>query len=583
LKKSRFSAQLVSGLLLAAATLSLSACGNIIYHEPEYQYSGRTVPPSGLLQRVMVSLTANGSAGGLQILDGLRDTRSNVQDTIQSFPIKGYSAAQPIQILNFPEQQFGYVLSYTDGVLGAVNYATESGAGTAATFGGNPPSVAASHDGTRFAGAVNGQGILEISVPGGTYSLNLPNVDKVVINQGNSVILAMVRNSNALYRVIKLPQTATPVVPPGSIDCEPLQIPVYCVVPVGPTTGATSFDHPVGAYFSLDGTSVYVLNCGPECGGTTAGITVLQSGPLQADNIPTVNPASQPPPLATLPVANPIPVPGGVTEALADGTTLYLAGQSIQASGVDSGLLGGNLTAVSLTNYTVSAPLPISDGTHTRILFADDNTLWIGSNMCATGVRAATAAQQMASQGFTTNAGNYNCLTRATIGEIAAFSINGNTVTFTAPNSFAAGQTVVVNGLSNGTYMNGQTLTVLSSGLSNAEFSATVNHANVAATIDAGSAILQQPQIVPAVTQSNVASVSPVIVSFPNTDQNQFYYDNLTGLCWVQNYHKVYTAYGGQIHAFNTVDGTERDNTYITVQGTALDVAYMDALTNDAN
>jgi hypothetical protein len=31
------------------------------------------------------------------------------------------------------------------------------------------------------------------------------------------------------------------------------------------------------------------------------------------------------------------------------------------------------------------------------------------------------------------------------------------------------------------------------------------------------------------------------------------------------------------------VDGTERDNTYITVQGTALDVAYMDALTNDAN
>jgi hypothetical protein len=51
----------------------------------------------------------------------------------------------------------------------------------------------------------------------------------------------------------------------------------------------------------------------------------------------------------------------------------------------------------------------------------------------------------------------------------------------------------------------------------------------------------------------------------------------------VQNYHKVYTAYGGQVHAFNTVDGSEINNQYITVQGTALDVAYMDALTDDTD
>ena len=45
----------------------------------------------------------------------------------------------------------------------------------------------------------------------------------------------------------------------------------------------------------------------------------------------------------------------------------------------------------------------------------------------------------------------------------------------------------------------------------------------------------------------------------------------------------MYTAYGGQIHAFNTTDGSEINNYLITVQGTALDVAYMDAVTNDAN
>jgi hypothetical protein len=51
----------------------------------------------------------------------------------------------------------------------------------------------------------------------------------------------------------------------------------------------------------------------------------------------------------------------------------------------------------------------------------------------------------------------------------------------------------------------------------------------------------------------------------------------------VQNYNKVYTAYGGQVHVFRTTDGSEIDNQFVTVQGTALDVTYMDALTDDAN
>jgi hypothetical protein len=72
-------------------------------------------------------------------------------------------------------------------------------------------------------------------------------------------------------------------------------------------------------------------------------------------------------------------------------------------------------------------------------------------------------------------------------------------------------------------------------------------------------------------------------VSYPNTNQNQFYYGSLTGLCWVQTYGKMYTADGGQIHAFRTLDGSEINNYNITIQGTVFDVAYMDALTNQAN
>ncbi len=85
-------------------------------------------------------------------------------------------------------------------------------------------------------------------------------------------------------------------------------------------------------------------------------------------------------------------------------------------------------------------------------------------------------------------------------------------------------------------------------------------------------------QIVP-----NAVTGTTNVVPYPNSNNNQYYYGSLTGLCWVQTLHKVYTAYGGQVHAFNTADGSEINNFNITVQGTALDVAYMDAVTDGDN
>ncbi|HEY4357668.1 MAG TPA: hypothetical protein VGN16_18085 [Acidobacteriaceae bacterium] len=499
----RIPAQIASGLLLAVVALGLMACKDIIYRVPQNNFSGRPIPPSQLLQRVLVTYTPNGTSGSALMLDGLRDLRNNVQNTIPLFPISGFSASLPTTILNFPEETAGYILSYTDGGLTAINYSKESSAGAVASFGPFAPSAAASPDGTRFAGANEGAGIVTIvgvtgSNGAGSYALNLPNVFKVAINQGNSVMLAMVRNSNTLYRIIKLPSTNNPVIPPGSVDCEPLILPVYCVVPVKGT-----FDRPTDVFFTTDGSTAYVLNCGPECGGTTASVSALQVAPLVVDNIPTANPLdpAAPTTMKTLPVANPIPIPGGVTAALSDGANLYLAGQSLFSltGGVlgntprADGLFTGYLTAVNLSTYAVSNPISISDGTHSKMLFADDNTLWVGAQKCASGERAK---QNL----------NYNCLTRVALGS----------------------------------------------------------------TLSA--------QIVPNVTPGGATTVP-----YPNDNQNLYYYGDLNGLCWVQNYHKVYTGYGGQIHAFNTADGSEINNVNITVQGTVLDVAYMDALTNSAN
>ncbi|MBB5061735.1 hypothetical protein [Granulicella mallensis] len=557
MKNRSLPAQVVSGLLLAVVTLALTAC-NRLYVFPANNFAGRPIPPSQILQRVLAAYTVNGAQGGLEILDGLRDIRTNIQDTIPAFTISGFSAAEPVQIINYPEQLTGYVRSFTDGTLQQINYGAEKSNGAfPSSFGfANSPSAAATTAGTRFAEAAETIGILQVSDSGATYNLNLPNVDKVAIDPGNTIILAMVRNSNSLYRVVKLAASVNPVNPPGAIDCQPLLLPVYCVVPVPGT-----YDRPVDASFSLDASSVYILNCGPECGGQQSSVTVLSAAALAADTPPTSS--TYPSPLQNISVPNPIPVPGGVTTALSDGTTLYLAGQSLQGNG----LFGGNLSLLNLANYTLQpTTYSISDGTHSRMLFADNNTLWIGSQSCANGPRAA-----LATSGGLTQAANYNCLTR--------FVTGGNTVlpSWTAGTNYTIGQKVsdgtnVEYALTAGT--SGGSAPTWQTGIDQGTTDGGVTWVNLGA--------VSPVEIVPAVTPNNKTNTN-ITVQYVNTNLNEMYYGDLNGICWVQNYNKVYSAYGGQIHAFSTVDDSEIDNSLITVQGTVLDVAYMDALTNSAN
>ena len=478
-------------LLFSLAAVFLTACGQDIYKVPEFNFAGRPTPPSGLQQRVLVSVTSNGSNGSLIILDGLRDIRNNVQNTVQGFSISGFSGGSPTQILSFPEELRGYIYtSVSPYSISVVNYGTEASVGSVSGVTGASSQVALAPDFIRIYSAEeqNGQLLVVDQSSGITYYLNLPNVYRVSVNRGDTVALAMVRNSNALYRIVKLNQNS--LAPPGAIDCEPNILPVYCVLPVPGT-----FDRPYDVVYSLDGSNAFILNCGAECGGGSNGgssVSLIPQGLLQINTIPTSLPY---PPVVTSTVS----IPGGVTAGLQDSTNLYLAGQQLQPDG----LYAGNLTLLNLATLTPSAPISISDGLHTKMIFADEglpsvgNTLWIGSQFCATGEHAARGQ-------------NYNCLTR-----------------------------VVLNGTNS-----------------------------------------PPANIVPAIA-ANANGVQSV--PFPNEDNNLLYYGSLTGICWVQNLGKVYTAYGGQVHAFNTSDGSEINNTNITVQGTALDVAYMDALTNSAN
>jgi hypothetical protein len=502
------SLRLLCGLLLAMTTLGLTSCKPASYYYykfPQYTYAGRPVPPSKLAQRVMiaVAINATGGLGALEIVDGSRDIRSNIENTIPSFTISGYASGLPSTILNFPAELRGYVYSGSDGSLKEVDYSTESSTGTSGTFQPGLNSIAVPPSFTRYYGAEEAAGVLEVidNLAGGSYALNIPNVFKVAVNQGDTIALAMVRNSNQIYRVFKLNQNQYPtqqaaIAATGSTDCEPSLLPVYCAVAVPGT-----YDEPTNVYFSLDGTTAYVLNCGPECGGKTASVTLLQQAPLNQQVIPTS--PIQPNPM----IAN-VAVPGGATAALSDGTTLYIAGQQLQPDG----LFAGFLSRMNQTTNTIIDKSSISDGSHSKLLFADNNTLWIGSQSCANGER-----QKLFAKGVTDQTANYNCLTMVTLG--------------------------------------GATLA---------------------------------PKVLPAINQAGpvvagVPGVAAVTVPYPNQNFDPYYYGSLTGICWVESLNKVYTAYGGQVHIFSTVDGSEINNQFVTVPGTALDVAYMDASTDGAN
>ena len=71
---------------------------------------------------------------------------------------------------------------------------------------------------------------------------------------------------------------------------------------------------------------------------------------------------------------------------------MWVVGQKPQSINGQT-LFGGNLTVVNLANNTISSSAAVSDGqpgAMSRILQADDNTLWIAMTNCTTGVRYAT-------------------------------------------------------------------------------------------------------------------------------------------------------------------------------------------------
>ena len=122
----------------------------------------------------------------------------------------------------------------------------------------------------------------------------------------------------------------------------------------GVSTTVSGFDRPVAGIFSSDGTKAFILNCGLECGGTQAGMTVLN----MSDNS----------------VGQTVPLQAA-TVGLLNGTTLYVAG-------TPSGGAQGTLQTVDTGSLIAAAPIAISNGFHNRMALTG-NLLFVGARTCS--------------------------------------------------------------------------------------------------------------------------------------------------------------------------------------------------------
>jgi len=327
--------------VLIAGSVTLISCGS---SSGNNQQTG-----SGLKSRAFVSnaLAPTGTGSNLPVLD-IVDAST---DTFSGFTV-GLSGtlSHPGPMLLSPDHTFTLVASPIDHAIGVVNNSGESVSGTISLPDFASSMAIAPDNATAYAALRNApvagqpQGAVEVlSVAGASISATIPvaNVRYLFLDPLGVRILTFSDGSNQAT-AITTANIGTATDPRSYICC---------------------FDNPVGAIFADDGNTAYVLECGPECGGSSAAVSKVDM-------------------TAGL-VTNRIPVPGA-TVAVIKGTTLWTAGTP-PGTACGSGTAAANcgtLTPVDLSALTAGTPQIITDGFHNHMELTTDGQLFIGAINC---------------------------------------------------------------------------------------------------------------------------------------------------------------------------------------------------------
>lgn len=294
----------------------------------------------------------------LNIVDALHDILSTSVVTLAG------DSAQPGLMALSPNLKFTLIYSSAGNSVTVVDNSTEAVATASGSTSTLPPfalagpteSIAVSPFSTSAYAAVptapvSGQDpgaveVLNLQSGGIEASIPVPGAHFVICSPDGNHVLVFSDNSDTVT-VINTIQIGTATDPRSYI---------------------TGFDRPVWGIFT-NNASAYVFNCGAQCGGKSAGVSVLSVGSSTS--------------ASTTPVT-------AATYGLLSGSTLYVAGTAPpNPPGTDTcvgtktaATTCGTLSVVDANSMTVTRTAVITDGYHDRMQISQNGQLYIGSHSC---------------------------------------------------------------------------------------------------------------------------------------------------------------------------------------------------------
>jgi hypothetical protein len=351
------------------AGVSMVSCGG---------YSSTKSSNSGFGFRVFVSNPLQPTGGGnlpvLSIVDAAKDSYTGL-----SIGLSGTSTFPGLMVVT-PNLKDTVVYSSTGNTVAVVDNASEA---VAQGSSANLPAIPLLGPTESMLPYVDSQ-TLFVAVPGATVNgqsqgavevlrfLSGSTSPAAVIPVATAHFLVQSHDGNRIIVFSDNPQS----VPAGSASecatpqCITLISPGLLGTSTDPRTPieSTSFDHPVWGVFSADNSKLYVFNCGPECGGTTASISVVDM--------------TQDPPVVTAPNIN---VPAA-THGILNGTTLYVAGTppGVACPSGSAAPLCGELTTIDTGAMAATGSATITAGYHDRMELGANGQIFVGARSTCT-------------------------------------------------------------------------------------------------------------------------------------------------------------------------------------------------------
>lgn len=341
----RFAAAAASILLLVT---SQPGCGG----------GSSNTPTSGFDERVFVTIQSP-SGGSLQIVDASKDQITGSTVTLNTPSTAGLGPISP-SLMVPAANNTTLVFSNSDNIINVIDNIKEA---DIANLGATDCTASVT--------------TCLLQMPGSTESIVETSDGKLIYAAIPSLSeLAVVNTSPNPFTISPIPSTAGTCTPgqtciPGPHELvlshnnnkllvfnETLnQMEVVNTADNTVQTVSAGLDHPAYGVFSSDDSKAYILNCGVECGGSQASVSVLD--------------------MTALTVGQTVPV-DAATIGTSDATNLYVAGSNPATPGA------GSVTILPLSSLSGGKQVKIGDGFH-QVISIFQNKVLIGARTCTTG------------------------------------------------------------------------------------------------------------------------------------------------------------------------------------------------------